>query len=176
MATADLLLHPVRLRIVQTLLDGRPLTTAQLREELPEIPVATMYRQIAVLVDAEVLDVVDERRVRGTVERTYRLRRERVEIDAAARAAMSTEDHRRAFTVFVGGLLGDFDRYLAGEPADPTADGVTYQQAPVYLTDEEYRAMLAEIQASVTARMGHEPGPGRVRRMVSLVSVPTGPR
>jgi hypothetical protein len=74
MATADLLLHPVRLRIVEAFLGDRALTTLQLREELPDVPAGSLYRHVAKLVDAGVLSVVGERRVRGAVERTYVLR------------------------------------------------------------------------------------------------------
>ena len=173
MATLDLLLHPVRMRILRTLLDGHPATTAQLRERLPDIPPATMYRHVGTLAAAGVLEVLDEKRVRGTVERTYRVCWNRAEIDPADRAAMTTEDHRRAFTAFIGGLLADFDQYLAQEPSDPTADGVTYQQAALWLTDSEMAELLAEVRTVVTARLGREPGQDRKRRMVSLVAMPT---
>ena len=69
-----LLLHPVRLRIVQAFLGDRALTTTALREELADIPPTSLYRQVARLVAAGVLMVVAERRVRGAVERTYVLR------------------------------------------------------------------------------------------------------
>lgn len=172
MASLDLLLHPVRLRILQALLDGHPSTTTQLRERLPDIPPATMYRHIAALAAAGVLEVLAEKRVRGMVERTYRVCWDRAEIDAADRAAMTPADHRRAFTAFTGSLLADFDRYLAGDPADPTADGVTYRQAALWLTDDELAELLAELRASITARTGREPGPDRSRRVVSLVAMP----
>ena len=61
----DLLLHPVRLRIAQTCLGDRVLTTSKPRAELPEIVPATLYRQVAAPADGGVLEVVDERRVRG---------------------------------------------------------------------------------------------------------------
>ncbi|MFD2418517.1 helix-turn-helix domain-containing protein [Amycolatopsis pigmentata] len=175
MASLDLLLHPVRLRILRALLDGHPATTGQLRERMPDIPPATMYRHVAALTEAGVLEVLGERRVRGTVERTYRVRWDRAEIDPAARAAMTPDDHRRAFTAFVGGLLADFDHYLDTETADPVADGVTYQQAALWLTDDETAELLAELRAAITARMGREPGPGRVRRIASLVTMPVDP-
>ncbi|MEV6643545.1 helix-turn-helix domain-containing protein [Amycolatopsis sp. NPDC051371] len=172
MASLDLLLHPVRLRILRTFLDGHPATTAQLRERLPDIPHATMYRHVAALAAAGVLEVLDEKRVRGTVERTYRMSWHHAEIGPADRAAMTTDDHRRTFTAFVGGLLADFDRYLDREPADATADGVTYQQAALWLTDDEMAELLTTIRAAVTARLGQEPGQGRTRRMISLVTMP----
>ncbi|MFD4643491.1 helix-turn-helix domain-containing protein [Lentzea sp. NPDC058436] len=168
MAASDLLLHPVRLRIVQALLDGHPSTTSRLRERLPEIAPATMYRHVAVLADAGVLEVTEEKRVRGIVERTYRLHWDRARLDEA----MSPEDHRRAFTAFTGSLLADFGQYLAREPADPAADGVTYQQAALWLTADEHAELLAELRAAVTARTGRSPGAGRMRRMVSLVAMP----
>ncbi|USX53159.1 helix-turn-helix domain-containing protein [Lentzea sp. HUAS12] len=172
MADLDLLLHPVRLRIVQALLDGHPSTTTQLRERLPEIAPATMYRHVAVLADAGVLEVLQEKRVRGIMERTYRLRWDRAQLDESGRAAMTPDDHRRAFTAFTGSLLAEFGQYLARDPADPVADGVTYQQAAVWLTDEEHAELLAELRAAVTARTGRSPGEGRTRRMVSLVAMP----
>lgn len=172
MATLDLLLHPVRLRIVRTLLDGHPTTTAQLRERLPDIPHATMYRHVAALVAAGVFDVLDEKRVRGTVERTYRLSWHHAQIDPADRATMTADDHRRTFTAFIGGLMADFDQYLAHEPAGPTPDGVTYQQVALWLTDTEMAELLTEIRAVVTGRLGQNPGQDRSRRMISLVSMP----
>ena len=172
MTTLDLLLHPVRLRILRTFLDGHPATTAQLRERLPDIPPATMYRHVAALAAAGVLEVLDEKRVRGAVERTYRVSWQHTELAPEVRATMTTEDHRRAFTAFVGGLLADFDRYLDGESPDPAADGVTYQQAALWLTDAEMAELVAEIHAAVTARIGRDAGHGRTRRMISLVGVP----
>src|SRR3712207_7514085 len=71
MATADLLLHPVRLRIVQAFLGDRTLTTADLRSELPDVPVATLYRHVGVLAEAGVLEVVGERRGGGGPQGTH---------------------------------------------------------------------------------------------------------
>ncbi|BCB80877.1 hypothetical protein Pflav_072870 [Phytohabitans flavus] len=163
------------MRILQALFDADPLTTGQLRERLPDIPPATMYRHIAVLVDAGVLEVVDERRVRGTVERSYRVHQDQGAIDPAAREAMTRDDHRRAYTTFAASLMGDFDRYLAHPDADPHRDGLVYRQAAVWLTDDEFTAMVAEIEHAVVSRIGNTRDGGRTRRVVSLVVVPDTP-
>lgn len=81
MASVDLLLHPVRLRIIQAFLGDRALTTTELRAELPDVAPATLYRQVARLVGAGVLGVVAERRVRGATERTYVLRASSASVD-----------------------------------------------------------------------------------------------
>ena len=175
MASADVLLHPVRMRILQALFDTDPMTTGQLRERLPDVPPATMYRHVAVLVAAGVLEVVGEKRVRGTVERSYRVSQEQGRVDPAARAAMTRDDHRRAFTTFAASLMGDFDRYLTHDDVDPHRDGVVYRQAAVWLTDEEHAAMVAEIEHAVVSRVGNTHDGGRIRHVVSLVVVPDEP-
>lgn len=171
-STLDLLLHPVRLRIVQALLDGRPSTTTQLRARLPDVAAATMYRHVAVLAEAGLLEVSEEKRVRGMLERTYRLVWDHAQLNEADRAAMTPDDHRRAFTAFTGSLLVDFDRYLAADPSDPAADGVTYQQAELWLSDRELTDLLTELRTAITAKVGAEPARGRTRRRVSLIAMP----
>lgn len=175
MATADLLLHPVRLRIVQAFLGDRTLTTADLRSDLPDVPAATLYRHVGVLAEAGVLAVVGERRVRGAAERSYRLVTEAASVGAADAAAMSVDEHRRAFATFVAALLADFDRYAdaaAGPGLDPAADGVGYRQLALWLDDEEFTELVTELRAVLTARMALEPDGVRRRRIVSQVFLP----
>ena len=121
MASADLLLHPVRLRIVKAFLGDRALTTRQLAAELPDVPAASVYRHVGRLAEAGVLHVVAERRVRGITERTYMLRLFAAQMQPGEVAAMSLEEHGSAFLAYVAGLLGDFDRYLADRAGEPGA-------------------------------------------------------
>ncbi|MEU8872472.1 helix-turn-helix domain-containing protein [Streptomyces javensis] len=175
MPTTNLLLHPVRMRILQALVGADELTTAQLRERLPDVPAATMYRHIATLTQADILEVVHERQVRGTVERSYRVRQDKAVVDTDARTAMTKDDHRQAFTVFTGALMADFDRYLSRDDADPAREGVVYRQGAVWLTDEEFAELVEEIEAVVARRTQTAAGDGRTRHIVSFVLVPDNP-
>src|SRR5664280_2305479 len=65
MDTVDLLLHPVRLRIVHALSGGRTLTTTELSGRLPEVSKVTVYRQVALLAEGGFLEVAGERRREG---------------------------------------------------------------------------------------------------------------
>lgn len=169
---ADLLLHPVRLRIVQAFLGERRLTTADLRAELGDVPPATLYRQVGTLTDAGVLEVVEQRKVRGAVERTLRLRAERASVPEEKLAAMTPDEHRAAFLVFVARLIADFDRYLAAGDPDLVRDQAGYRQAGFYATDDEMRDVIAAVRAAVHPLADRGPAPGRTRRLFTTVLLP----
>jgi DNA-binding transcriptional ArsR family regulator len=172
MTSADLLLHPVRLRIIQAFLGDRALTTAELRAALGDVPAASLYRHVARLVDAGVLSVVSERRVRGAVERTYVLRVAAASINLDELEKMSREDHRQAFMAYVAGLLGDFDRYLVREDFDPVRDGAGYRIAGLWLDDRELADFVRDLMRVVQPRLANTPKPGRRRRILGTVLLP----
>ena len=172
MTSADLLLHPVRLRIVQAFLGDRALTTADLRSELPDVPPASLYRHVARLVDAGVLTVVSERRVRGAVERTYVLRVAAASINLDEVERMSREDHRHAFMAFVAGLLGDVDRYLDREDFDPVRDGAGYRLAGLWLDNAEFAEFVRDLARVIQPRLANAPKSGRRRRILGTVLLP----
>jgi DNA-binding transcriptional ArsR family regulator len=170
--TLDLLLHPVRLRIVHALAGGRIRTTAALCVRLPDVSKATVYRQVALLVDGGLLEIVQERRVRGAVERHYRLIRARPAIDPARVAAMSLEDHRASFLAAVAALVAEFDAYLDRGSADPAGDSVGYRQLPVWLDRAEVAELVREESRIITSLMGNQPGPDRRLYLLSPILFP----
>jgi Helix-turn-helix domain len=172
MTSADLLLHPVRLRIVKAFLGDRALTTAQLAAEIDDVPAGSLYRHVALLTGAGVLQVVAERRVRGATERTYSLRTLAARIRADEAAAMTAEEHSSAFVAYIAGMLADADRYLAGGTPDPQRDGADYRVGAMWLTDVEFAEFLRDLVAVLQPRFALAPGHGRRRRMVYGVVLP----
>jgi hypothetical protein len=170
--SADLLLHPVRLRIVQAFLGDRALTTVALAAELSDVAPATVYRQVARLVDAGVLQVVAQRQVRGAVERTYVLRSSAALITPDQVATMSVDEMRQAFIAFVAGLLGDVDRYLARDEVDPIRDGASFRLGGLWLDDAEFAALLRELMRVLLPAAANPPRPGRKRRILATIFVP----
>ena len=172
MASADLLLHPIRLRIVKAFLGERALTTSELAAELEDVPSGSLYRHVAMLTNAGVLQVVAERRVRGAVERTYMLRLFAAQIGPAEARAMSAEQHLQAFMVYVAGMLADADRYLASGQPDPARDGADYRVGALWLTDAEFNTFLRELGEVFQPRLANGPGKGRKRRILYTVLLP----
>jgi DNA-binding transcriptional ArsR family regulator len=170
----DLLLHPVRLRIVHVMSGDRTRTTSDLCARLPDVPKTTVYRHVGLLVEGGVLEVAEEQRVHGAVERHYRLRRDRTVIDADAAASMSLDDHRRGFTAAMAALLAEFNAYLDRDGADPTADSVGYRQGTLWLNPDELAEMIGALRDVYLSRAGNKPARGRSPHLVSAIFFPTG--
>jgi Helix-turn-helix domain len=177
MKSAELLLHPVRLRIIGAFLGDRKLTTADLRAELPDVPPTSLYRHLGHLIDAGVLDVVSERRVRGTVERTYVLRAV-LPVPSDDLASWTADDHRRAFYGYLAALLADFDRYLDQERIDLQRDGAGYRMAGLWMTDEELDELTRGFVSLLQPYMANPATPDRRRRILRTIvlAAPDSPR
>lgn len=168
---SDILLHPVRLRIVLAM-SGDELTTAELARRLPDVAPATLYRQVATLSESGVLEVVRERQVRGGVERTYRLVTGAASVDADDAASMTKEEHHAAFVMFVGALVEAFGRYLDHPQSSPAEDGVGYRQVALWLSEEELETLAAEYGELVERFAHNAPTEERHRRTLTTILIP----
>jgi DNA-binding transcriptional ArsR family regulator len=171
MKSAELLLHPVRLRIIGAFLGDRKLTTADLRAELPDVPPTSLYRHLGQLIDAGVLDVVSERRVRGTVERTYVLPGPPL-VPSSDVASWTPEDHRRAFYGYLAALLADFDHYLDQGDIDLPRDGAGYRMAGLWMTDEELGELIRGLVGLLQPYLANPATPDRRRRILRTILLP----
>jgi DNA-binding transcriptional ArsR family regulator len=175
MTRADLILHPVRLRIILAFASDvgtRRLTAQQVAAALPDLPQASLYRHLERLYRGGVLAIAGERRVRGAVERTYVLAAGGASLSPEDLANATREDHLAYFTTFAAGLIGQFERYLRRPEVDLVADGVGYRQVVLNLSDEELLEMAVALNAAVLRFMGHGPEPGRRRRLLATVVIP----
>lgn len=145
---ADVVLHPVRMRIIQQL-GGRTMTTSQLREALPEIKQATLYRHVAALLDADVLTVTEERHVRGAIERTLALGDRMAHVGHEELQAMDAVQLRSAFTMFLSGLSSDFERLLDDEHVG-LREFLGFARAPLYADTQDLEKLQSELMAVLT--------------------------
>src|SRR4051795_3149791 len=153
----ELILHPLRVRILAAF-SGAQLTARQVAGLLPDIPQTTLYRQINLLARHGLLAVADERRVRGTVERVYRLEPQAATLTPGDVANASADDHLDYFAAYMTGLLGDFARYLRSqEELDVVRDGVLYTKATLYLSEEDLHAFQMSLQALLQPLLAQSP-------------------
>ena len=174
MDTLELLLHPVRMRILHAMSGGVTRTTSEMLARLPDVSKATVYRHVSLLAEAGVLEVVSEQRVHGAVERRYRLYRPRAVIDPDAAASMTLEEHRHGFAAAMAALVAEFNTYLNQGHADPTADKVGYRQIPLWLSQEERAELISQIHTILVSLMDNQPGSDRSLHLLSPILFPIG--
>jgi DNA-binding transcriptional ArsR family regulator len=171
---AELILHPVRLKILQAMSGDRVLSTRQLAQLLPDVAQATLYRHVQKLLQAGILVIDSEQPARGTIERFYRFEEGNATLSDAEVAALSHDDHRRYFTTFVAMLMTDFERYLQRETLDLAADGVGYHQVALHLNAAEMEEFAQSLNALVKPFLKHQPGSSdRQRILFSTILTPS---
>jgi len=169
---ADVILHPIRMRIIQALIRGDRKTAQQLQEILQDVPQATLYRQLKKMVDANVLVIVDEIPNRGTLEKVYMLPEKGAEISIEELLKASSEDHLAFFMNYVASIIGEYGRYLDHSERNLVQDGVSYRQYPIYMTDEENMEFLLAMKELIVRAMQNEPDEKRKKRLISIIDFP----
>lgn len=156
MELAEIVMNPVRQRIFQYLLLHETGTVKEIRKALPDVPGASLYRHIKLL-------VVGENRIRGTVESIYSLNKSALEID---------DDGTVVQTALLG-LSASFARYFSGGGADPRRDMLLMTTCTLTLTDEEFTGFLTEINQTALKYMDIGVKEGSRQRQITLISSPT---
>lgn len=171
---ADLMLHPIRLRIL-TAISTYHMAAKEIAELLPDIPLTTLYRHINMLLDGGLIQVIEEKPIRGTIEHIYAV---------TAPPSLKSEDLRgmtkieceQAFTIYLSTLMSDAQNYLNSKPENaeinPIEDGVDINKAQFYLDDEEFKRMNAEILALMLDAAKKQPRTGRKRRVFTCIFIP----
>ncbi len=167
---ADIVLHPIRFRILM-IASGRRVSAQQIISALPDVPQASAYRHIARLVEAGILQTMEEATPRGTVEKTYTLRDQAADLSREEMAPVSSEDHMRYFTAFATLMLSQFQAYLERKDRGGK-DGGWYWSEAVCLTDAEYDHFVKALKAIEGLASAHPPGPDRRRRLIFTAIIP----
>jgi len=166
---ADLILHPVRMKVLQTLASGRRRTVQQIAEKLPEVPQATLYRHLKKLLDAKVIEVVEENQVRGTIEKVYALPESNEVLSREEILKAGPDEHLEYFMKFLGLVLMDFKAYLSQPNYDFEKDMVSFRQATIYASDEEYREFTRKYVELITPLLQNEEAPHRKKRTITNI-------
>ena len=164
MEIAEVVMNPVRQRIFQYFLLHETGTVKGLKKALSDVPNASLYRHIKILVDHSILMVMGENRIRGTVESVYQLNKN----------ALAAEDERgNAVQMSLLGICASFARYFARDNVDPKKDMLLLTNCTLLLTDEEFSSFLSEINEIALKYMKAEVTESSKTRQITLISAPT---
>lgn len=167
---ADIILHPIRMKIIQVLGGGRAMSIQQIGSVLSDVPPATLYRHVNKLLEHGLLEVVQENQVRGTVEKILKIN------DTAFSNQnldeLSPEDHVSMFTAFMTNLVGEFSQYAKHSDFSPLRDGAMYRQALVHLNDDEWKEFIDDLTQVLRKAIEKEPREDRALRTISTIIIP----
>ncbi len=169
---AELILHPIRLKIV-TEMATRRMTTGEIAALLPHVARATLYRHIKQLAEGGVLEIVEETSVNGAIERTYQVTKGGGRLAAEDVVDTSAEAHLRYFTTYVATLIDTFADYINHTHANNIfEDGLAYSRTVVHLSHEERHKFQTELMAVAERMLTLAPAPHRRRYTLAQTVIP----
>lgn len=175
MKKVDLILHPVRFRIIQ-IIDGNSLTTQEIADEMTDIPKSSIYRQLKILLNGDMIEVAETRLVNGIQEKTYKLS-QKPYLGAGDMAVLSGEEHIHYFTIYIMNVLREFSDYVQRTETekgsiDMLSDRVGYTEVSVYANHAELDVLQGELNAAIMKLMKNEAGNGRSRHKFAIITHP----
>lgn len=172
---ADLIIHPVRLRILQTLA-GESLTTQEIAARLTDVPASSLYRHLKMLLEGDMITIAETQLVHGIEEKRYQLV-QTPHLGPEDVAEMTVDDHLRYFTNYILATLRDFAQYLqqSADPAgyvDLLADRTGYTESIFWADADELNAFQMKLQEAFMLLAENGPTPERRRHKFALITHP----
>jgi DNA-binding transcriptional ArsR family regulator len=168
-----LIVHPVRLRIIQSLV-RRARTTHQIAAALPDVPVSSLYRHLRLLLEGGYIEIASTRSVNGIEEKTYQLRDSQPALLADHDfEGLDKTGLQQAFSLLTGMILTSFQAYLDATPdPDWKRDRLGCAEFTFFATPDEYDVLWKQIWGLLHSAETQPPAPGRVPRKVAVAGYP----
>lgn len=168
---ADLILHPARMQILQTLAFN-PMNTQELADTLNSVPKSSIYRHIRALLDGGMIEVVETRQVKGVQEKYYRLAKS-PHLSQADVAGFTQEQNLRYFLMFLADKLQEFANYLKAHPnPDFQSDQVGYTEISFHVSTEELDRFHSGLRQLLLEFAQNPPAPDRHRHKLAIITYP----
>lgn len=160
-----IILNPIRMRIIQELSNTKTITAAELCEKIKDVPRTTMYRHINTLIENNILSVVSERKIRGSLERTLTLNLTQI-------SNLNTIENadQNAFG-FLMTTYSKFHKYFNNKNANPIKDKVFLNNIVLMMSDAEFDNFLLELRELIL-KYKFESSEIRQARDISIISSP----
>lgn len=163
---SEMLLHPVRMRILQHLTKNGSATTGSIAKIMPDVPRTTLYRHLNLLQKEGYLKIAKEIKVRGTYEREYKID------EAHMRGRTQKEKERQATFDLLLRMIGDFEEYYEEPESDAGRDMLFFTGNTLRLSDEEFTFFLQELFTLLAKYDALSGGEDQKPRSITMISAP----
>ncbi|MFF2529774.1 helix-turn-helix domain-containing protein [Brevibacillus sp. NPDC058079] len=144
----DVLMHPVRMKICQSLMRNKEngLTPLEMVKIIKDVPQATLYRQLQIMMDSGIIHVIKEKKVKSVSEKYYALKEDEARIDAEEWKKVSQQQKLDYVTYYQLSLLYQYQSYLKKlEEQNTSEDSATFSLAALTLDDEKFKQFQNEL-------------------------------
>lgn len=154
------------MRIIQTLATNPNITVTEVCEKMSDIPRTTLYRHVKILLENDILIVVSEKKIRGSLERTLSLNIETIKKQNTLKNASQN------VLSFLMKKYTQFHNYFNSAVVDTGKDRIFCNNTVLMLNDQEFDQFLIELR-DLLAKNNLEFAEGRRARDISVISAPT---
>jgi len=161
----EIILNPVRMRIIQEISTEQTITPNELCERISDVPRTTMYRHINILIDNNILSVISEKKVRGSLERTIALN-----ISEISKHNTIENGAQNAFG-FLMSNYAKFHKYFNGQNPNTAKDKVFLNNTVLMMSDREFDQFIEELRQLIL-KYNYKSTEKRRARDISIISSP----
>jgi len=143
----DILMHPVRLKISQALIRNKEngLTPREMLNIIEDVPQATLYRHIQVLLDAGIIRVLKEKKVRSVSEKYYTLNEDEALLSSDEWNEASVDEKINYYSYYQLSLLNQYKNYLSNLEKSNSVDRSTFSLVELKLDDETFKDFQTDL-------------------------------
>lgn len=149
----EILMHPVRIKICQALMRNREngLTPLEMVKIIKDVPQATLYRHIQILLDSGIIRVIKVKKVKSVSEKYYTLNEEEARLDATEWNQASHQEKLDYVSYYQLSLMSQYQSYLEKlEKQNFKEDGATFSLVELKIDDESFKEFQNELNELMT--------------------------
>lgn len=138
---AEVLMHPVRMKILQSLIKNKEegISTLEMITIIKDVPQATLYRHIQILMEENIIKIVKERKVRSVTEKFYALNEDAARLNQEDWKFLAKEQKLNYISYYQLVLLSQYQHYLTSlEEKKSTEDTATFSFVELTLSDKQF--------------------------------------
>lgn len=162
------LTDPISNKIIQVIRSNGEMTVADIIAVNTGIPRATIYRKIEKMENLGVIYVSSTNKVRGQIEKVYRIK------DIFLTSDGDNKEDMKLVTMSLMAILGQYESYFMSDNADVNRDRLGIYNYNISLNDEDYTSMLKDILSVVDSYQSKQNSETTKLRNIYLLSAPGG--
>lgn len=174
---ADILLHPVRMKIIRTLMKNNKhgLTPLEMANILEDVSQATLYRHIHQLAEADIIRVLKEKKVRAVTEKYYVVNMEQATFTQEEWENYAIPEKLNYYSYYQLSLYNLYENYLHKAEAEKKDDAATLSMVDLNLDEPTFQAFqqeLSDLMMKYHNKSIEEPKQNKISRSIGITIIP----